>query len=96
MIPLLATGKVKMMGAMMCLKMDQQIVPDISPGIQGRRAYDLLSDQQKGLLKYALADYVKTHKCKVGELRWAFGKKTLGPAPLRIWRAPRVTVPGTT
>ena len=84
MIPLLGTGKVKMMGAMRRVTLNAPVIPEISPDIQGLRAYELLSEEQKGMLMYALCDAAKLHNCRPYELRWAFGK---GPkAPLKIWK----------
>jgi hypothetical protein len=86
MIPLIGTGKVKHMGMMRRVTMSGPIVPEISPGIQGMGAYDLLTDEQKGLLRYALKDAAKCYKCDWKELRWSFGAKKGGVAPLRIWK----------
>ena len=89
MIPLIGEGKVKHMGAMRRVRMTG-VVPEISPGIQGHKAYDLLTDEQKGLLRYALKDAAKVENCNWWELRWAFGSKNGGVAPLKIWKPKKV------
>jgi len=71
-IPLI--GRNKFMGAMKVMRANKNIKPEISPGIQGSRAYELLSQEQKGMLKHALANAAEYYECKVFELQWAFGK----------------------
>jgi hypothetical protein len=76
------------------------LIPAISPDIQGERAYDLLSNEQKATLIYALNDMAEGRGLTVrpmsawirghGELRWAFEKRTIlnkKPA-LKIWPVP--------
>jgi hypothetical protein len=68
------------------------VVPDISPDIQGLAAINLLDDKQRGLLKYALKNEAKIIGCNESELRWAFGKKVNGVAPLKIWYPKKPTI----
>ena len=48
--------------------------PEISPALQGRAAFGLLSDEEKGMLNYALQNEAKVQNCKVSDLQWKFGK----------------------
>jgi len=96
MIPLIGLNIFLRTGMMARVKLNEPIVPEISPDIQGLGAYSLLTAEQKGLLKYALKDYAKRRGCNINELRWAFGAKRGGVAPLKIWppKKPITPLPG--
>lgn len=64
-------------------------VPDISPGIQGRRAYDLLTTEQKAQLKIALNNAAKVLKCSIADLEWSFGRGH-PVQPIRIRKTRRI------
>ena len=53
---------------------DVPFTPEISPDIQGRRAYDLLKPEQKAQLKCALENAAKELKCPITDLEWSFGR----------------------
>jgi len=66
-----------MMGQMNRFKTNCDVMPpgpQISPEIQGPRAFSLLTAEQKGQLKYALKDAGKVHKCDAKSLEWRFDK----------------------
>lgn len=86
-----------MPGMMTSIKATGFEIPKVSPEIQGKRACDLLTNHQKGMLKWALADYAKKHNCKVSDLEWAFCKcrdrrKNSNAAPLRIRKRNKVEI----
>lgn len=85
MIPLIGLNKFLRAGMMSRVKLNEPVIPEISPDIQGLRALSLLTAEQKGLLNYALKDCAKRRNCNINELRWAFGAKRGGVAPLKIW-----------
>lgn len=92
MIPLIGSKEMLFRGAMKRIRIGQfdPVIPDISPGIQGNRAIDLLTPKQKGLLRCALQDAAKVHKCRVQDLEWCFGKRVNGVAPLKIRKKQRI------
>jgi len=53
---------------------DFPVKPVISPSMQGKAAFDMLSDEQKGQLKYALQDAAEKYSCDIKDLQWCIGR----------------------
>ena len=81
-----------MMGRMNRLKTKSDTIPpgpQVSPKIQGARALSLLSDEQRGQLKFALKDAEKEYKCGAKDLEWRFDKYGC----IHVRQRPRIEVP---
>jgi len=65
-----------------------QVTPVISPKIQGNTAYNLLSEQQKGQLRYALQNAAKEYNCSIRDLQWCIGRF----GEIKIRKLQRITI----
>jgi hypothetical protein len=63
-------------------------VPVVSPGIQGKRAWDLLTKEQLAQVDYALKDCAKKYKCTRKDLQWRIDKY----GAIHVRKAPRIEI----